>query len=232
MGGGNVTKEIAKRIVGSQVEELICTDISGHLMQLYKDCFEEKWPRDDLVYVSKKEYTDLREKYHAQNVGTVELTSREILIGYACSYSGFFGAYAEQSTQNYYTDALNSIKGLMIYLRALKLRPCLFAADFLKYDPFAVDEDLRGVCIYCDPPYYGTQWKGYAGPRFRHTLFWDRCRYFSRKGARVYVAEYNAPADFSVIWEGTKPMMMSNTKTERPGRRIVERLFLCNHSCE
>ena len=53
--------------------------------------------------------------------------------------------------------------------------------------------------IYCDPPYEGTT--SYKTGAFDHEKFWNWCRMMSQYNT-VFVSEYNAPSDFTCIWEG------------------------------
>jgi DNA adenine methylase len=56
--------------------------------------------------------------------------------------------------------------------------------------------------IYCDPPYLNTAgYKNDVG--FDHKVFWQWCRDMEMEGHTVFISEYNAPADFECIWEGT-----------------------------
>lgn len=52
--------------------------------------------------------------------------------------------------------------------------------------------------VYCDPPYQGTT--KYATD-FDHHQFWNWCRQLKSEGHTVFVSEYNAPDDFTCVWE-------------------------------
>lgn len=52
--------------------------------------------------------------------------------------------------------------------------------------------------IYCDPPYEGTT--KYATGGFNYKTFWNWVRELSLSNY-VLVSEYNAPDDFTSIWE-------------------------------
>jgi DNA adenine methylase len=73
--------------------------------------------------------------------------------------------------------------------------------------------------IYCDPPYENTA--SYKNEEvFDHNMFWRWCRTKTKEGHTVFISEYNAPADFECIWEGTiKNNMGDNSKNN------TEKLF-------
>lgn len=54
----------------------------------------------------------------------------------------------------------------------------------------------EGALVYCDPPYEGRA--EYKENDFTHQEFWDWVRKQSKKNA-IYVSEYNAPPDFTVV---------------------------------
>jgi DNA adenine methylase len=72
--------------------------------------------------------------------------------------------------------------------------------------------------IYCDPPYQSTQ--GY-GIEFNHDEFWQWCRDKHKEGHTIFVSEYNAPGDFTCIWERE---LINNLNT----KKATEKLFTLN----
>lgn len=58
---------------------------------------------------------------------------------------------------------------------------------------------LENCLVYCDPPYQSTT--GYKTGRFDHNHFFEWCRQLSKKNV-VFVSEYDAPEDFTCVWEG------------------------------
>ena len=73
--------------------------------------------------------------------------------------------------------------------------------------------------IYCDPPYQGT--KKYNTKDFWHHGFWEWCRQKAQNHT-LYISEYNAPKDFTCIWE--KEIVSSLTKNTG-SKTGIERLF-------
>lgn len=76
--------------------------------------------------------------------------------------------------------------------------------------------------IYCDPPYEGTT--GYKD-KFNHEEFWHWCRMMWCEGHTVFVSEYNAPDDFTCVWEQEVNVSVAKDSKQK---RAVERLFTLN----
>ncbi len=76
-----------------------------------------------------------------------------------------------------------------------------------------------GSIIYCDPPYQGTT--GY-NTSINHSQFWNWCREKSQTN-KIYISEYNAPSDFTCIWE--KEISNSLNKS----KKASEKLFTINN---
>lgn len=77
-----------------------------------------------------------------------------------------------------------------------------------------------GSCdvYYCDPPYAASTEEYYKATKcFNHDEFWQWVRMVSRDNW-VYVSEYNAPDDFTCIWE-------KNIVNELNGKTATEKLF-------
>lgn len=85
----------------------------------------------------------------------------------------------------------------------------------LNYDEVTIP---NGAIVYCDPPYKGTT--QYRERGFDHDKFWDWVRQKSKTNP-VYVSEYNAPEDFTVVasWyrRSTLPALL---KTRTPDEKI------------
>jgi site-specific DNA-adenine methylase len=225
VGGANVTLKLLEQVHPNT--RIIVSDNNSHLMKLYNAALKGVFPSDrGGLYPTQLEYRAAKKA----NRQSALLTLEEILIGFACGYGGYFTAYARKTTQDFYADALRFLHKLEAASKRICEPIMTICYDFLR-DPPIIAGNLTGVLIYCDPPYRGT--RGYPGPRFRHDVFFDRCREYAKRGAKVYVAEYAAPSDFVCVWEGTKPNMMSNMKSVNGhAKRTVEKLFLCDYSRE
>jgi len=73
--------------------------------------------------------------------------------------------------------------------------------------------------IYCDPPYENTT--GYKDS-FNHAEFWQWCRDSKAQGHTIFISEYNAPEDFTCVWQ--KAVNSSLTKNTG-AKKATEKLF-------
>ena len=74
--------------------------------------------------------------------------------------------------------------------------------------------------IYCDIPYYNT--KQYSTSKdFSHEDFWEWARGMSRDGHTMFISEYQAPGDFTCVWQKEVTNSLHPSKTVKP----IEKLF-------
>lgn len=194
-GGGSMARET----VGIAPVR-VASDINSNLMELYQ-AIQRGWRPPETVneevYTAAKSWTDSPTKTY---------------IGFACSYGGkWFGGYArdKKTGRDLTHESYNRIMRDAQFLRGMKL----FSRS---YDEWYVDENFL---VYCDPPYRGTL--GY-GDSFDHDHFWDIMREWSESGARVYISEYQAPADFVSVWSKPTSVAIHNQATNN---RKLEQLF-------
>lgn len=84
--------------------------------------------------------------------------------------------------------------------------------------------DIPKQCIiYCDPPYASTT---KYRDTFDHDQFWQWCRQQSKAGHHVFISEYNAPEDFTCIWEKGAKTTFSWHAENVSTKESVERLFV------
>ena len=157
--------------------------------------------------LSEEEYARLR---HA------EPSALRGFAGFACSFGGkFFGGYARDPRnggRNFADTGSRSIRAKLAQVP----HACFAVGDYL-----AAPVDSRTV-VYADPPYAGTT--SYAGaPPWDADRFWLEARRWVEAGAAVYVSEYEAPEDWTAVWEGTPQGSLS--LTGKTGRRVRERLY-------
>lgn len=139
-------------------------------------------------------------------------------IRFVCSFSGKFeNGYARQGNSlKYKSEPIQ--EGLRnAQKQSSKIQDVVF--ECMSYQ----DVDVSNVLIYCDPPYQGTT--GYKTGAFDHDAFFDWCRKMKAKGNIVFVSEYNAPDDFTCVWQGE---VKTNFASGRSGatHNAVEKLFL------
>jgi len=125
------------------------------------------------------------------------------LIGYAgfcLSYGAkWWGGYRRDKTgiRDYSAESRRDIIKTASLIKGAKFYNCSY--DKIHIPPKSI--------IYCDPPYENTT--SYSN-QFNHTAFWTWCRAKHAQGHKIFVSEYNAPADFKKIWCKDVPLTVSN----------------------
>lgn len=157
-------------------------------------------------HVSEDEYTLLR---HAKP------SALRGFVGFGCSFGAkWFAGYArginnKGTWRNY---AAESSRAVAIASSALA-RATITRASALNVFPSS------SAVVYCDPPYRETT--GYSHV-FDHDAFFRRATEWSRAGADVFVSEYQAPSDWTQIWEHAHRNSVAIGKT----KQTTERLFV------
>lgn len=179
----------------------IASDCNRFVIAMFRAA-QSGWVPPDSV--SEEMYADVRanpKRYDDCLVG---------FVGIGCSYGGkFFGGYArDRAGTNYCLQSKNSL--LSQDLSGIDIR----CSDYRNLDI------PQCSLIYCDPPYRGTT--KYNKCSFDHDKFWQWCRDRQDEGHTVFVSEYNAPDDFTCVWE--KRVCSSLTK-DTGSKTNTERLF-------
>lgn len=190
----------------------IANDSNFYLIEMWRELIKGWIPEE----ISKDEYLQVKknkEKYPPYLVGW---------IGFNCSYSGkWFGGFAGKTktktgiVRDYQAEALRNIQK-----QILRLNGVLF--ENKSYNELSVP---KNSIIYCDPPYEGTT--KYAS-EFNHELFWDWVREMSGAGHSIFVSEYNAPNDFSCIWQKEAKSSLSANGKVGGNKVSIEKLFKLN----
>lgn len=158
-------------------------------------------------FISKEEYIkvkDNKDNFPDWYVG---------YVGFICSFRGkFFGGYSglyitnSGQQKNYQTGRTNNL--LKQNLKNIILKCC-------SYDQLEIPDNS---VIYCDPPYQDTtKYKD----KFDSNKFWDWCRLKVSEGHKVYISEYNAPEDFTCIWQKDVSSNLGATS-----KKATEKLFI------
>ncbi len=134
-------------------------------------------------------------------------------IGFTLSYSGkWFGGWCRdgERKRDYVREAYRNAVKQSPKLQGVKLFQCSYTD--LPLPPESI--------IYCDPPYAETT--GYKD-KFNSTSFWTWCANMAKRGHKVFVSEYSAPAGWRCVWK--KELVSSLTKDT--GSKIgIEKLFI------
>lgn len=187
----------------------LASDKNKYLIAMWKGLQEN---RERPKEISKELYDRARTEY---NNGT-NINFDDFMIGWIgwmASFNGRFfdGGYSGITQSRNYVDEqirntekqLNKIKGIVF--------------KHSSYDELDIPS---GSIVYCDIPYYNT--KQYATSKdFDHNKFWQWCRDMSKKGHVVYISEYNAPDDFTCVWQKS----LTNSMNAKITYNSTEKLF-------
>lgn len=199
VGGANLIDKVPRGI------EKIGGDKNKYLIALFK-AIQKNWepPR----CVSRDRYYDVmknKDKHPPELVG---------FVGFNCSFGGhFFQGYAKDSRGCNYAD-----RG---YRNLKKQSQFIDDVEFVCSDY----RDLhipKNSLIYCDAPYRVK--RRYYRAKFDHDEYFEWCREKKREGHVVFVSEYDAPPDFTLVFEREQTTWVNKNKDKT--FKAVERLFL------
>lgn len=176
--------------------------------------------------ITKLFYSDVRDCFNTKNNKYED--SMIGWVGFMGSANGRFfeGGYSGKSQtkvgieRDYIDESIRNIQ---------KQIPLMSGVNFKCYNYFDLEIPYNSI-IYCDIPYKGT--KQYSTSKgFDYIKFWNWVRDNSDKH-QIFISEYNAPSDFTCIWEKkTKSSLSANGKTGG-NKESIEKLFTLNHNNE
>ena len=188
----------------------IASDKNKYLIAMWKGLQDgKKYPRK----ISRELYSEARTEY---NNGT-NINFDDFMIGWIGwmgSFNGRFfdGGYSGKASGRDYVD--EQIRNTEKQIE--KLKGIIFTAG--DYDK--IDYPKESI-IYCDIPYKDT--KQYATSKdFNHNKFWEWVKEMTKKGHKVFISEYNAPAGFVCVWSGKIKSYMKAGRSED----VTENLFI------
>jgi len=181
----------------------VAVDAHAGLLVLY-DAWRGGWRPPERV--TEARYDELRRNQDLRDPLTT-------FAGFGLSFGGkWFGGFARGAAgRNYQENATRSLNK-----KIARCQDVLFGcADYRRLRP--TSEHL----VYCDPPYESTT--SYSGvDRFNHAEFWATVRSWARAGVTVLVSEYQAPADFTLVWEVLRNLAMQSTQARVRAERLFE----------
>lgn len=183
----------------------IANDYNEYVAEMWNVLVNRNWQPP--TSVTEAEYNDIKtnkDKYPKELVG---------FCGIALTFgSTWFGTYARNKRGTNY-----AMEGRENLIKQVENLQGTIIQNFAYWDlPLPTDS-----IIYCDPPYEGVF--GYKD-KFDHELFWNWCRAKAEQGHKIFVSEYNAPADFECVWSFELKTNMNAKHTTKP----VEKLFALN----
>lgn len=204
VGGANVIDKVEGNRIGADI---------NHYVIAMLDALSKGWnpPQE----IDKQTYSKHRQMYYQSDMTEPHLTG---YIGVNGSYNGRFydGGYAGVTPiksggfRNYPLEAYNNV---------MKQAPLLFGVKFecCSYLDLGMPDNS---IVYCDPPYQNS--KEYRAGSVLPDEFWKWCREKKAEGHTIFVSEYNAPDDFTCVWD--KQVNSSLTKNTS-AKKAVEKLF-------
>lgn len=209
----NITLYIEPFVGGSNmIEHINCDNKYGYdnneyLIEFWQQ-IQNGWnPLEDIV-MTKDFYTEVKNN-------KVQYPKHIVaLCGLCATYNAkWFGGYAgivhtkDGIDRNYYDEAVRNV---------LKQRNNIM--DVIYACKSYNEVSVSNAVIYCDPPYNDTtKYKD----DFDHNMYWDWVRKMSEDNI-VFCSEYNAPEDFTCIWQ--KQLVTTMDKSSRS--KSVEKLFV------
>lgn len=176
---------------------------------------EQMW--DFVKNLTKEQYYDVKRDY--VNGTNFYCDSIKGYVAFSCSYGGgLWGGYANYNPNKNENHILEAYNGTVKQIKNFKY---LENTKFYNLDYKEIMNHVSGKClIYCDPPYGNT--KDYK-TNFDSEVFWEWCRTMAKQGHYVMVSEYNAPSDFSVIYQKELQDGMASTNKSK-----TEKIFVYN----
>lgn len=164
------------------------------------------------TYISKEEYYKVKENkdnYKDWYVG---------FCGFCCSYRGLFfeGAYTGKDIKTKAGNIRNYQQEMKRNLQNQNLQNIIFTCS--SYENLLIPDNS---VIYCDIPYKNTA--TYYNIEFDYDKFWNWVIDTTEKGNKVFVSEYEAPKEFTCIWE-----MKQNKNLGGSVQNTTEKLFIYN----
>jgi len=203
-GGGNLISEIP-------LKTRIAIDIDEYVIEAMKIIRDNPklLPKNNKEF-TENDYKDIqlnKDKYPKWLVG---------YVGYALSWGGkWFGGYcrSNNTARDYINESYRNALNQSVKIQNVKFICASY--DEINYS--------KNSIIYTDPPYENTtKYK----KKFNHKEFWDWVRDMSNNEYRIYVSEYNAPKDFSCIYEKQQHIPLSNLTGKEQNKYKKEKLFV------
>ena len=162
---------------------------------------------------TKELYSDARTEFN--NKTNIKFSDFEIgWIGWMASFNGRFfdGGYSGTvGKRDYINEQIRNTENQIPLIKGAVFE----SGDYRETSMFYPDNSI----IYCDIPYKGT--KQYATSKsFDYDSFYNWCRNMKHFGHRVFISEYDAPNDFTCVWEKEVTNSMNSTITYRPTERL------------
>ena len=167
-------------------------------------------PQMSVRYFGKSQWKFPKMEYYDQ--------MRAFMPAFDKDYNDVVGLHALwQSLQSLESlESHQSLESLQRLERLQRLQSVTFTS--MSYDQLEIPD---GAVVYCDPPYKGTDCRGYVRG-FNHSKFYDWIEETAKR-CLVFISEYDMPRDrFECVLEIKKQNLFRSTANKQG----VERLFI------
>ena len=196
VGGCNIIDKVEGNRIGN--------DINKYLIALCREMQKENF---EIPFVGEKEYSEIKNN---------QSSYPDWLLGYVGFQLSFgakwFGGYRRDKAgvRDYSNEAQQNLRAQQNLLKSIKFTNT-------DYWNFGIPDNS---IIYCDPPYQNTT--KYSSSGFDHNKFWSWCEQMMNDGHSVFVSEYNAPQDWTYIWEKE----VTTGLDVKTSKKDIEKLFV------
>ena len=199
VGGANLIDKI-------ECNHRIGIDYNKYLIAMWKS-LQGGWlpPKQ----ISREEYELIRDNKEQYDDNLVSI------VGFCATYNAkWFGGYSGivhtkvGTVRNYYDESIRNIKKQLPKIQDVEFKNMCYT-DL---------KNINNTLIYCDPPYQNTT--GYKNT-IDYDEYWNWVREMSKDNI-VLCSEYNAPDDFTCIYEKTLTTTLDNNSRKKD----IEKLFI------
>ena len=193
VGGANMIDKVSGNRIGA--------DANKYLIAMWKGLQKDI---ERPLEISRELHAEAREEYN--NRKSNKFTDFQIgWIGFMASFNGRFfgGGYSgKHKNRDYVNEQIRNTTKQIPLIKDVVFYDC-------EYQNLEIPNESS---MYCDIPYQGT--KVYDTKLvFDYDIFWQWCRDMTKKGHKVFISEYNAPSDFTCVWQKEVNVSIRPTKT-------------------
>ena len=191
--------------------KIIANDLNTDIIMMWK-AVQDGWVPE------YKEYDEEEYKQLVKDKPSKERSFYTIAHSFHNEFLGPRRSNIVMRGQNYITCAINGVKKINVDNVVFENK------SYTDYNP-------KGMLIYCDPPYMNNKFsRNIYFKDFDYKLFWNKMREWSKNNL-VIVSEYEAPEDFTCIWDKEYKWNVNavNQKTKENGSynyKKIEKLFV------
>ncbi|MDC0637476.1 DNA adenine methylase [Flavobacteriaceae bacterium] len=207
VGGGNLIDKVKGNRLGADSNKYVIRAL---------EYIRDKTPPKDNTEFSEDDYNESARFVRGENAATLKDYG---LIGFALIAYSFGAKWCGGWSRGKNSKGEQRDYVAEQYRAAIKQKPLLKGVAFMVVDYKKLGL-IENSIVYCDPPYEGTtKYKD----DFKHDEFWEWCREKVKEGHKVFISEYNAPADFVCVWQQELGVSVSKTGSHKIA---TEKLFI------